>query len=88
MIDRLLTGKEYDWVHKLMDSAAPHLGGHHRRVGHDQETVTMIFLMSGGDLGAVISAEAHILADQEFSLNKQILKPLFKRKNPYKRRRR
>lgn len=79
-IDRALTGKEYDWIHKLMDQAAPYLAGHHRRVGHDQETVLAVFLRSGGDLGAVISAEAHLLADREFSRSKKILSNLFKQK--------
>lgn len=90
-IDRLLLGKEYPFVHETLDAATQVLGPHHRRYTHNQETVLAIFLRSGGDLGALVAAEAHILADREYSRSKKILSDLlFPRGKRYsfKRRRR
>jgi hypothetical protein len=72
-LTRALTGKDYSWVHDVLDVAVKELGPHHRRYTHNQETVAMIFLQSGGDLGALIAAEAHIMADVEVSRAQRIL---------------
>jgi len=71
-----------------MDKSGAHLGPRHRKVGHDQETVLAIYAKSGGDLKALISAEAHLLADHEVSRSKKLLRELFKGKKPFKRKRR
>ena len=87
-IDRALFGKEFQWIHDLMDKSGAHLGPQHRKIGHDQETVIAIFALSGGDLKALISAEAHLLADTEVSRSKKLLRELFSGKKRYKRKRR
>jgi len=85
-IDRLLTGREYPEVHKLLDIAHPFLGPHHRQVGHDQEAVAIAFLLSGGDLGALVSAEAHIIVDQQDTFIKKTVQNLFPQKKANKRK--
>ena len=87
-IDRLLFGKEFPEVHRLLDFGVQQLGPHHRKVTHNQETVGLIFLMSGGDLGALVSAEVHILADREFSRSQKILREMLGSGKANKRRRR
>ena len=87
-ITRIITGKDYDWIHKMMDFAVPYLGPRHRIVGHDQETVALAFVLSGGDLGAAIAAEAHILVDKQDTFIKKSITQLLGRKKTNKRRRR
>ncbi|MFQ6064224.1 MAG: hypothetical protein ACE5L6_01995 [Candidatus Bathyarchaeia archaeon] len=80
-VDRLVLGREYEWVHKLLDTAAPALGPSHRKVGHDQESAGLIFLLSRGDLKALISAELHIALDKhDTELKKMLRKMLFGKK--------
>jgi len=80
LLDRLLTKTERPWVHNMLDAYVQQLGPHHRRKTHTQEMVALIFLKSGGDIGALISAEAHILADREFSRSQKILRKLLNSK--------
>jgi len=76
LIDRLLLGKEYPFVHGMLDIATPILGPHHRRVTHTPEMLAYIFLKSGGNLNALIAGEIHILADREFSRSQKFLRKL------------
>lgn len=87
-ITRALTGKDYDWIHKLMDHAVSYLGPRHRIVGHDPETVALAFVLSGGDLGAAIAAEAHILVDKQDTFIKKLVREVLSGKKTNKRRRR
>jgi len=86
IIDKLLTGREYGWVHELLDVGVKQLGPQHRRLTHNQETCGLIFLLSGGDIGALVSAEAHLLADEEFTRSKRILSKMLGIKKLNKRR--
>lgn len=87
-ITKALTGKEYAWVHKMLDVGVKQLGPHHRKHTHTQEMCGLILLMSGGDLGALVAAESHILADREFTRSKRFLTKLLGGKKNYKRKRR
>lgn len=46
LLDRVVLGREYPWVHKLMDSPALLLGKKHRVLFHDPQTALLIALLS------------------------------------------
>ncbi len=65
MLDMLLFGKRYSWLHRWMDEPYNRLGKKHRQIRHDPwKTPLEALIISGGDLNAYLSAAHHIILDQ------------------------
>jgi len=66
LIDRLVLGKEYDFVHKLMDLPALVLGEKHRVLFHDPATALLIAVATG-DAKAGAACLLHQITDKIFT---------------------
>ncbi len=80
MLDMLLFGKRYSWLHKWMDEPWKWLGKKHRIWRHDPwQTPLQALMISGGDWNAFVSAACHIVLDEDH-VSPAILKLLYKLK--------
>ncbi|MEM3722533.1 MAG: hypothetical protein QXF53_02545 [Candidatus Bathyarchaeia archaeon] len=60
----LLFGRRYSWLHKWIDEPWKTLGKKHRRIRHDYvQTPFEAFIISGGDVKALMAAYGHIMLD-------------------------
>jgi len=68
LIDKLLLGKEYPYVHKFADLI---LGkGHREKWGHKPSHILLTYLLTN-DIDALISHILHIKSDKEICLQKK-----------------
>jgi len=63
MIDRIILGKDYDWLHKLIDYPSVFLGPKHRILFHSPRDPIITYLLTN-DLDAALSHYLHILTDK------------------------
>lgn len=62
-LDKLVLGKKYTNVHKILDLPSLWLGERHRLLFHDEATAMLIGFLVDGNGGAV-SALLHVLLDR------------------------
>jgi len=61
IIDRLFLGKEFHFIHDLLDSPRLLFGKKHRKVNHNKEFLNLIYLLYGEE--AYYSALLHVIFD-------------------------
>jgi len=73
-INRMLLGKDYDWLNKAVDYPSRLLGPLHRMLFHDPRVDPVLTLLVTGDPEAMIAHYIHIETDRFFTR--------LKKKNP------
>lgn len=73
-INRILLGRDYDWLNKAVDQPSRLLGPLHRMLFHDPHVDPLLTLLVTGDPDAMIAHYIHIKTDQFFTR--------LKKKNP------
>jgi len=61
LIDRLFLGKEFHFVHDLLDNPRLLFGKKHRKVNHNMEFLKLIYLLHGEE--AYVSGLLHLICD-------------------------
>ena len=73
-INRLILGKSYDDVNRLIDLPWLWLRGRHRKYFHDIKTTPIMIALLKRDPRAGLAAAAHIIVDKTFKGSKLKLK--------------
>lgn len=74
-LNKLVLGRSYDEINKLLDFPYCVYGSRHRKLFHDDKTVAMIFALTG-DINKTMAAALHIALDKADSRNRMISKLL------------
>ena len=71
LVDQILLGKDYEWLHKMIDYPSTLLGPYHRILFHNPAIDPIITAIITGDVDAGISHYLHIKTDEYFSKKKK-----------------
>ena len=95
-IDKLFLGKEFPDVHRFLDEIGTilnkgYIKGHRTKWGHTPEFITLVYILSNGDIDRTLSAWLHQIVDkninyQESKILEYVLREIFKDSSRSKRR--
>lgn len=71
LVDQILLGKDYEWLHKYIDNPSKYLGPYHRILFHNPAIDPLITAIITDDIDAAISHYLHIKTDEYFSKKKR-----------------